>query len=106
LEARWAIIAEPQGQKYNPKSVVDAQFSMPFGAAVAVLRGARDSTNLPSTRFVRRVREMMQKVVLVRDARLEETFPREWPARVSIQLNNGQPYEEFIRYPKGDPENR
>src|SRR5262249_46807669 len=40
LEAGWAIVAEPRDQKYNPQSVVDAQFSMPFGAAVAVLEGA------------------------------------------------------------------
>lgn len=48
---------------------------------------------------------MMGKVVLVKDARLETTFPREWPARVIIHLANGQSYEKFVRYPKGDPEN-
>ena len=39
LKAGFAIVAEPQEQKSNPKSVVDAQFSMPFGAAVAILNG-------------------------------------------------------------------
>jgi 2-methylcitrate dehydratase PrpD len=106
LEAGWEIIVEPRRQKYNPESVVDAQFSMPFGAAVAVICGAagldqftREQVHSP------RVREMMGKVVLVKDQRLEENFPREWPARVTIQLQDGQEYEKFIRYPKGDPEN-
>ncbi len=36
LEAGWGIVAEPRQQKYHPESIVDAQFSMPFGAAVAV----------------------------------------------------------------------
>jgi 2-methylcitrate dehydratase PrpD len=48
---------------------------------------------------------MMQKVVLVKDPEIEESFPREWPARVRIKLLNGQQHENFIRYPKGDPEN-
>jgi 2-methylcitrate dehydratase PrpD len=106
LEAGWAIVAEPRDQKYNPQSVVDAQFSMPFGAAVAVICGAAglDQFTLEQIRSPR-VREMMQKVVLMKDDRLEEAFPREWPARATIQLENGQQYERFVRYPKGDPEN-
>jgi 2-methylcitrate dehydratase PrpD len=106
LEAGWAIVAEPRDQKYNPESVVDAQFSMPFGAAVAVICRAAglDQFTLEQVRSPR-VREMMQKVVLVKDPRLEETFPREWPARVTIQLMDGQEYDRFVRYPKGDPEN-
>jgi 2-methylcitrate dehydratase PrpD len=106
LEAGWAIIAEPREQKYNPQSVVDAQFSMPFGAAVAAIHGAagldqftREQIRSPQ------VSEMMQKVVLVKDPRLEEAFPREWPARVRIHLEHGNQHEQFVRYPKGDPEN-
>jgi 2-methylcitrate dehydratase PrpD len=106
LEAGWAIIAEPRYQKYNPQSVVDAQFSMPFGAAVAAICGAAglDQFTLEQVHSAR-VRDMMGKVVMVKDRQLEQTFPREWPARVSIQLEDGQEYERFVRYPKGDPEN-
>ncbi len=106
LEAGWGIVCEPRGKKYAPASVVDAQFSMPFGAAVAILHGAAgldqftiDQVHSPQ------VQKMMEKVILVRDSRLEETYPKEWPARVSIQSRNGTTYEKFVRYPKGDPEN-
>ena len=34
-----------------------------------------------------------------------EYFPREWPARVAIELETGERYEDSVRYPKGDPEN-
>jgi 2-methylcitrate dehydratase PrpD len=106
LDAGWGIIAEPGQKKYQPESVVDAQFSMPFGAAVAVLCGAAglDQFTLDQIRSPR-VRQMMAKVTLVKDERLEETFPREWPARVVISLRSGPRYEKFVRYPKGDPEN-
>jgi 2-methylcitrate dehydratase PrpD len=106
LEAGWGIVAEPRDKKYNPESVVDAQFSMPFGAAAAAIDGAAglDQFTLEKTRSLK-IRELMNKVVMVKDARIEETFPKEWPARVVMELADGQRYEKFIRYPKGDPEN-
>ena len=106
LEAGWNIVCEPRLKKYSPDSVVDAQFSMPFGAAVAVLHGAAglDQFTLEQVRSPL-VAKVMAKVALVRDSSLEETYPREWPARVTIQRCNGQTHEKFVRYPKGDPEN-
>ena len=106
LEAGWGIVAEPRERKYNPESVVDAQFSMPFGAAVAILDGAAglDQFTIEKARSPK-IRELMNKVALVNDTRIEETFPKEWPARVAIELANGQRHEKFVRYPKGDPEN-
>ena len=106
LEAGWGIVADPRDKKYNPESVVDAQFSMPFGAAIAVMDGAAglDQFTLEKTRSPK-IRELMNKVVLVKDERIEETFHKEWPARIVIDVDNSQRYEKFIRYPKGDPEN-
>jgi 2-methylcitrate dehydratase PrpD len=105
LEAGWGIVCEPGEKKYHPESVVDAQFSMPFGAAVAAVCGAAglDQFTLEHIRS-QRVRDMMSKVVLVKDARIEQTFPREWPARVAIEVKSGAVHEKFVRYPKGDPE--
>ena len=106
LEAGWDIVCEPRHKKYHPESVVDAQFSMAFGAAVAVLHGAAglDEFTLEQVRSPQ-VRRMMGKVTLLKDARLEENFPREWPARAAIYLSDGRRYEKFVRHPKGDPEN-
>lgn len=106
LEAGWGIVCEPRQKKYHPQSVVDAQFSMPFGAAVAALYGAAGldqftagNTQLPA------VRSMMGKVTLQKDVRLEKNFPREWPATVAIRLMDGRRFEKSLRHPKGDPEN-
>ena len=106
LEAGWNIVCEPRAQKYNPESVVDAQFSMPFGAAVAVLHGMAglDQFTLEQVRSPG-VAKVMGKVTLVKDPGIEQTFPKEWPARVTIQRWDGQTHEKFVRYPKGDPEN-
>lgn len=106
LEAGWGIVADPAAKKYSPESVVDAQFSMPFGAAIAVLDGAAglDQFTAEKTQSAN-VREVMKKVVLVKDPQIEASFPKEWPARVVIELETGECFEKFVRYPKGDPEN-
>jgi 2-methylcitrate dehydratase PrpD len=106
LEAGWYIVADPPAQKYHPENVVDAQFSMPFGAAVAAIERAAglDQFTLEKIRSPR-IRDFMGKIALSKDRRLETNFPAEWPARVEIELENGRRLEKFIRYPKGDPDN-
>jgi 2-methylcitrate dehydratase PrpD len=106
LEAGWGIVAEPRARKYNPESVVDTQFSMPFGAAVAAIDGIAglEQFTLEKARSPK-IRELMNKIALVKDPRIEENFPKEWATRVTIEVENGQRWEKFVRYPKGDPEN-
>ena len=106
LEAGWAIVAEPRATKYHPESVVDAQFSMPFGAAIAALDGAAglDQFTVEKARSPE-VRKLMGMVVLNKDIRIEKNFPLEWPASVAIELEDGRRFDKFVRYPKGDPQN-
>jgi 2-methylcitrate dehydratase PrpD len=106
LEAGWPLVCEPRKRKYSPSNQVDAQFSMPYGAAVALTDRAAgldqftgDSLHAPQ------IKSLMGKVVLEKDMRIEQNFPVEWPARVEIHLTNGKQFEKFVRFPKGDPEN-
>lgn len=106
LKTGFPIIVTPEESKYNPRSVVDAQFSMPFGAAVAMLYGKAtldeytlDKLNSP------RVREMMNKVSCVEDPELDKVYPKQWPATAEIMTRDGNSYSAKIDYPKGDPEN-
>ena len=106
LEAGFALVAEPAGKKRNPASIVDAQFSMPFGAAIAVLYGnafldhyCLETIASPS------VKTLMDKVSCHKDSSLEGEFPRKWPARVTITTVDNRTITEELDYPKGDPEN-
>jgi 2-methylcitrate dehydratase PrpD len=106
LKTGFPLIVHPRDLKYNPKSVVDAQFSMPFGGAVAVLFGKASldeyqEENLRS----QNVKEMMDRVECVEDPTLEEEFPVKWPASVTITSKDGKKYTTRVEYPKGDPEN-
>lgn len=99
------IVAYPEEEKRNPQSSVDAQFSMHFGAAVAILyrktlleQYEEDVVKRPE------VKELMNKVFCYRDEELEKDFPKKWPAKVEIKTTKGS-FSEEIDYPKGDPEN-
>jgi 2-methylcitrate dehydratase PrpD len=106
LEAGWPLVAEPREKKYHPESIVDAQFSMPFGAAIAALEGAAGLEQFTPEKIASpTVHKLMGRVVLIKDSRIEKNFPREWRARATIRLEDGLEWETKICYPKGDPEN-
>ena len=106
LKAGFPIIVTPEELKYNPKSVVDAQFSMPFGAAVAILYGeASLSQYREKVIQSSEVKEMMKKVHCVENPELDKVYPKQWPATVEIKTKDGRTFSTRIDYPKGDPEN-
>jgi len=106
LSAGFPLVAEPINVKQNPKSVVDAQFSMPFGAAVAILYGkaALDEYILDKIQS-KRVIALMERIFCVKDKKLDAEFPKKWPAWANILTTRGKTYAATVEYPKGDPEN-
>ena len=106
LKAGFALVAEPEELKRNPMSVVDAQFSMPFGAAVAMLQGKAtlDEYTLENVKSSQ-VKELMDRIHCVEDPELEKEYPKKWPASVNIVTKDGKQFSARIDYPKGDPEN-
>ena len=106
LEAGWPLVCEPQKRKYAPSNIVDAQFSMPYGAAVALTDRAASLDQFTGERFHEpQIKRLMGKVVLQKDNRIERNFPEEWPAIVQVHLTNGKQFEKHVHFPKGDPEN-
>src|SRR5262249_37055586 len=105
VAAAFPIVCEPALQKRRPRSVVDEQFSLPFGIAVALARGGASPAE-----FVRetlddpRVTRLMDRVHAVRDATLDADYPRVWPSWVRITLRDGREVEEHVIHPLGDPE--
>jgi 2-methylcitrate dehydratase PrpD len=106
LRAGSSLIAEPLEAKYEPQCIVDAQFSMPFGAAVAVLYGKAGLKEFQMANIrSEKVRALMRKVRVHFDQALEKTFPRQWAGTAKIVTTQGQVFQTKVDYPKGDPEN-
>lgn len=106
LKAGFPIIVDPKETKYNPQSVVDAQFSMPFGAAVAILYGEASLAQYREKVIQSpEVKEMMKRVHCAEDPELEKVYPKQWPATAEIKTKDGRTFSTRIDYPKGDPEN-
>lgn len=106
LRAGAQLIAEPIEEKYSPESIVDAQFSMPFGAAVAILyrKAGLGEFHLSKIRSDE-VKQMMRRIECVTDPDLEKTFPKQWCATAEILTKDGKRHFTRIEYCKGDPEN-
>ena len=106
LKAGFPIIAEPRELKYNPRTVINAQFSMPFGAAMAVIYGrvSLDEYTVDNLESPE-VREMMGRVYCMTDPELEKDYPKHWPASIEITTKDGKRFFTRVDYPKGDPEN-
>ena len=106
LEAGWPLICEPRERKYSPSNTVDAQFSMPFGAAIALTFRAAGLDQFTEANFNSPgIQSLMGRVVMTRDIRIEKNFPAEWASNVQVHLTNGKQFEKYVRFPKGDPEN-
>ena len=100
------FVVKPEETKYNPKSLIEAQFSMPFGAAVAMLYGkAGLGEYIPEKWESPEVKKMMERVFCIEDPELEKDYPQRWPATAEIRTKDGRRFFTRIDYPKGDPEN-
>jgi len=106
LRAGSHLIAEPIESKYSPQSIVDAQFSAPFGAAVALLyrKAGLDEFQLSKIKS-EKVKRVMRLVECVVDPELDRTFPKQWGATAEILTREGKKYFAKVDYCKGDPEN-
>jgi len=106
LETGIPVICEPAERKRQPLGIVDAQFSLPFGIAVALIkrRASLEEFSQPMLNDPL-VREVMAKVGYVHDPELEKDYPREWPAWARAKLKDGREMFAHVRFPKGDPGN-
>ncbi len=99
-------LTEPRERKLNPSSVVDAQFSAPFAAAVAVAK-RRAFVDEYSEEGIRdhRVLTLARRVRWEVDPEAERLWPRRYPCEVEIRRKDGASVRSRVEWPKGDPEN-
>jgi|SRR5579875_1219599 len=106
LGVAWNVIAEPRVQKLDPHTVVDAQFSMPYGGAVALARGRASVQEFSDEALdAPDIRALLPRMHCVHDPSLDPLYPRQWPATATVYLRDGQRLHARVEDPKGDPAN-
>lgn len=98
------LVGDPPETKQNPRSVVDGQFSMPFLAAVALRTGGMGWDDYDRYLTDPATLDLCRRVDTVADPRPEAEFPRQMSGIVRLRTARGT-FEEFVRIPKGEPEN-
>ena len=100
-----AIVVFPEETKYDPRTVVDAQFSLPFAVAAMVVRGHLGLGDVTMEGIQdSNIRSVMSKIHVYIDENLEAKYARGVsPTRVTIHTTAGQ-FSDCL-YPKGHPSN-
>lgn len=86
-----------EGDKTVVRTKEEADHSLPYMLAVALLDGQLMPAQYKPERILQPdVQSLLRKIVIRPDARFSARFPREMPARVRIELRNGETYEHEI----------
>jgi 2-methylcitrate dehydratase PrpD len=100
------LVADPIEQKREPHSIVDAQFSAPYAAAVALVYGSGGiDAYTQSMLDDPTVRGLMARTDCYRDPDLDAEYPKVWPASAEIRLTDGRVLSTRVRFATGEPEN-
>ncbi|MFB6302219.1 MAG: MmgE/PrpD family protein [Haloferacaceae archaeon] len=99
------LTGDPIERKRRPANLVDCQFSAPFCAALALVRGEAglsafvDAAGGLDDPDLRRLMDVTE--VVTTDA-VAERFPEQWAARVVV--DDGERRERFVETARGEPE--
>ena len=105
LSVGSVLIAEPIERKRHPDTEVDAQFSAPFAAVVALLYGDASLSAFSAARLADpSVRSLMERTTCYRDPALDARYPAALPADVRVVLADDRVLTAHVDYPLGEPD--
>lgn len=107
IKAGATLVSEPKDRKLTVTTPVDAQFNMPFGAAVALSTGKATVAQFDDAPAVaNELLPWIEKVDCYTSDRLEAAFPAKWQAEVAVRLKNGTVIEKTEDAFRGAPDDR
>lgn len=100
------ILTTPLERKLKPQTTVDAQFSMPYQAAIALIRGKVDVNAFTESSFKDpKVLSLVPKVEWTIDEEFERRYPSSYSCAVTVAMDNGETFTSGVDNPKGDYRN-
>jgi 2-methylcitrate dehydratase PrpD len=104
LSGGMGLVAEPADRKRAVANMVDAQFSMPFGAALTLSRGSSslaDFTRAGS--LAAELQPLMDVTWMHTSAELDVAYPARWGAEVTLSFADGETVELHTPAFRGSP---
>lgn len=96
------ILFDPH--KYRPESRETADHSLPYCLAAAIVDRHITTNSFTDEKIADpAIREVIDKIKGEASEEFEKLFPAKQPSRVVIKTKDGNTYEEYLEYPKGDP---
>ncbi len=98
------LVGAPIARKRRPASEAEAQFSLPFAVAAALVDGGLDWDSYARLLGQPVITALMDRVDIVHDAEAEAHFPRRFAAKVAVETNDGRRLSLFVPSPRGERE--
>jgi 2-methylcitrate dehydratase PrpD len=97
---------EPVARKRRPQTLVDAQFSLPYVAAIAITKGRVGLEDFQPEQIAdNSLWPLIDSVECVHDPELDRRYPESWPSWVRVRTRQGGHIEQAVENPRGDPAN-
>lgn len=97
---------EPYELKTRPRSVVDAQFSLPFTIALIFCNGSAMADDYTEANIAdERIRRIARMVKIIPDPEIEKVWPKEEPSEVTVRTADGRDLTERVACAKGSLQN-
>jgi 2-methylcitrate dehydratase PrpD len=104
IEAGARLVSLPAEAKLRVESAVDAQFNMPFGAALALTTGTANVDQFDhAAELAEHLLPLMRKVRCVTSPAVERAFPAAWTAEARVTLADGTVLTSSTNAFRGSP---
>jgi 2-methylcitrate dehydratase PrpD len=104
LSGGMSLVGEPLARKRTVTNMVDAQFSMPFGAALTLARGTSSLADFTGARqLAAELQPWMDLTDMHTSAALDAAYPARWGADVALSFADGEVVELHTAAFRGSP---
>lgn len=102
----YGVAVQQCGFTAKPQNTAEAQFSLPYGVAVALADGNALIEQFTAERIHdQALINLAAKVEMIIDPELHSLYPRKWGCRLKIEMRDGAVMAQEVLAAKGDPEN-
>lgn len=98
------LVKEQNGWNYTPKSILQAQMSLQYCVAIALLEGDAFVNQFTEEKIRNKdVLKLITKIVIIIDEKIDYIYPRKFANQIDIRLTDGSQYSIYVEDPWGSP---